>query len=150
MKVRLCFVRALLHGPEVLFLDEPTSGLDPVNARLLKDMVIEQRDQGRTIFLTTHNMHDAEELCDQVAFLVDGQIKRIGPPKELRAEGSNRRVVVEYRHDGATRSREFALDTLGHDPGFAGLLRERELLSIHSQEPTLDDVFIATTGRRLG
>lgn len=149
MKMRLCFVRALLHSPEVLFLDEPTSGLDPVNARVLKDMVVEQAEQGRTIFLTTHNMHDAEELCDRVAFLVDGAIKRIGAPGELRAAESTRRVVVKYRKGDIAGTQEFNLDHLGDDPEFIELLRQEELISIHSREPSLDDIFIATTGRRL-
>ncbi|WP_235601293.1 ABC transporter ATP-binding protein [Tissierella sp. P1] len=75
MKMRLGFIRCLLHNPKLLFLDEPTSGLDPANARILKDIVLEQKQQGKTIILTTHNMHDAEELCDRVAFIVDGAIK---------------------------------------------------------------------------
>lgn len=74
MKMRLGFIRALLHDPRLLFLDEPTSGLDPSNARILKDMILEQKRKGKTIILTTHNMHDAEELCDRVAFIVDGTI----------------------------------------------------------------------------
>nr|MDT0662019.1 ABC transporter ATP-binding protein [Micromonospora sp. DSM 115978] len=148
MKMRLSFVRALLHDPQVLFLDEPTSGLDPVNARLLKDIIIAQRRRGKCIFLTTHNMHDAEELCDRVAFLVDGGIRRIGPPKLLRTEGDRRGVVVEYRSDGEVRSAEFPLDRLD-DPDFLTILRDREVVSLHSQEPSLEDVFVETTGRRL-
>lgn len=149
MKMRLNFVRALLHDPEVLFLDEPTSGLDPVNARVLKDIVLEERDRGKTIFLTTHNMHDAEELCDRVAFIVDGQIKRIDSPRALRMERSLRRVRVEYLEDGRVLSREFALDGIGRDGDFLGLLAGREIVSLHSQEPSLEDLFIEVTGRRL-
>ena len=84
MKMRLGFVRSLLNDPKLLFLDEPTSGLDPANARVLKDMILEQKRMGKTIILTTHNMHDAEELCDRVAFIVDGTIKTIGSPHDLR------------------------------------------------------------------
>ncbi|MDG4830722.1 ABC transporter ATP-binding protein [Solwaraspora sp. WMMD1047] len=149
MKMRLSFVRALLHDPDVLFLDEPTSGLDPVNARLLKDIIIEQRRRGKCVFLTTHNMHDAEELCDRVAFLVDGEIRRIGAPGELRTAGGPRGVLVEYRQDGQTRSAQFPLDRLGHEAAFLDILRDHEVVSLHSQEPTLEDVFVETTGRRL-
>jgi len=153
MKMRLNFVRALLHDPELLFLDEPTAGLDPGNARLVKDVVLAERRAGKTVFLTTHHMHDAEELCDRVAFLVDGEIVRLGAPRELRREGASRRVVVEHRPnespDGEAERSEFPLDGLGEDPAFLALLRERRVESIHSQEPTLEDVFLATTGRRL-
>ncbi|MBW1597679.1 ABC transporter ATP-binding protein [Streptomyces sp. JJ38] len=149
MKMRLCFVRALLHDPRVLFLDEPTSGLDPVNSRLLKDMVLEQRGRGKSVFLTTHNMHDAEELCDRVAFFVDGEIRLSGAPGELRADGSRRSVVVEYRQDGVVSAKEFALDRLGTDETFVELLRHHELVSVHSRERSLEDVFVTATGRRL-
>lgn len=150
MRMRLTFVRAILHDPQVLFLDEPTSGLDPTNARLLKELILEQRQRGRTIFLTTHNMHDAEELCDRVAFMVDGRLRRIGTPRALRAEGARRRVTVAYRAgDGEVRSREFGLEGLGDDRVFLEVLREREIVSIHSQEPSMEDVFIETTGRAL-
>jgi fluoroquinolone transport system ATP-binding protein len=149
MKMRLNFVRALLHDPEVLFLDEPTTGLDPVNARVLKDLILEQKQRGKSIFLTTHNMHDAEELCSRVAFLVDGEIRLIDEPKKLRAERARRCVVVEYLEDGFLRSQELPLDGLGRNQAFLDLLREREIVSLHSQEPTLEDLFIQTTGRKL-
>jgi fluoroquinolone transport system ATP-binding protein len=149
MKMRLNFVRALLHDPEVLFLDEPTTGLDPVNARVLKDLILEQKERGKSIFLTTHNMHDAEELCHRVAFLVDGEIKLIDEPKKLRSDRSRRRVVVEYLEDGLLRSRELPLDDLGRNQNFLDLLRDREIVSLHSQEPTLEDLFIQATGRKL-
>ncbi len=71
MKSRLNFIKALLHDPEILFLDEPTSGLDPSNARDMKDMILEEKRRGKTIILTTHNMLDAAELCDRVAFIVE-------------------------------------------------------------------------------
>nr|ALD83689.1 ATP binding protein [Streptomyces sp. CNH365] len=149
MKMRLCFVRALLHDPQVLFLDEPTSGLDPVNSRLLKDMVVEQSRRGKSVFLTTHNMHDAEELCDRVAFFVEGSIRQIGAPRDLCALPDERTVVVEYRQDGTVASRKFPLDRLGTDTAFLELLREREVVSVHSQEQSLEDVFVAATGRKL-
>lgn len=114
MKMRLNFIRALLNDPDVLFLDEPTSGLDPANARLIKDMIIEQRDKGKCILLTTHNMHDADELCDNVAFLLDGRIQRTGAPAVLKSSqqvtGS---VVVRYK-DGQKQGYEtFPLEALG-------------------------------------
>ena len=149
MKMRLNFARAILHNPSILFLDEPTNGLDPVNARMMKDIVLEQRERGMSVFLTTHNMHDAEELCDQVAFLVDGEIIKLGHPKELRSQDSRRRLIVEYVEDERPCLREFSLDDLVDNQEFLELLRHRKLVSIHSQEPSLEDIFVATTGRGL-
>ena len=80
MKIRLNFVRAMLNNPKMLFLDEPTNGLDPKNARIMKDMIKEFRDNGGTVFLTTHLMHDADELCDRVAFIADGKIRETDSP----------------------------------------------------------------------
>jgi fluoroquinolone transport system ATP-binding protein len=153
LKMRLCFVRALLHDPPVLCLDEPTSGLDPVNARLIKDMVQEQQRRGKTVFLTTHNMHDADELCDRVAFFVDGQIERIGSPAQLRADHGRRRVVLEYRRSDPASPEvevaEFDLDGLAENLDFHTVLRDHDVLSMHSTEQSLEDVFIEATGRKL-
>jgi fluoroquinolone transport system ATP-binding protein len=84
MRMRINFIRAVLHKPKLLFLDEPTSGLDPTNSRLLKDFILELREKGTTIFLTTHNMFDADELCDRVAFMIDGQLPVIDSPEKLK------------------------------------------------------------------
>ena len=83
MKSRLNFIKALIHQPDILFLDEPTSGLDPSNARIMKDIIMNLKNEGKTIILTTHNMNDAAELCDRVAFIVDGQIKALDTPHNL-------------------------------------------------------------------
>jgi fluoroquinolone transport system ATP-binding protein len=148
MKMRLNFVRALMHGPELLFLDEPTSGLDPVNARRIKDIILQLRQEGTTIFLTTHQMHDAEELCDRVAFIVDGAIQLIGSPRELKQQYGQRSVKVAFQNGGA-EAREFPLDGLGGNAEFQRILREERLLSIHSREASLDDIFIKVTGKSL-
>src|SRR5699024_3299882 len=83
MKSRLNFVKALLHEPDVLFLDEPTSGLDPTNSRIMKDIILAQKEKGKTILITTHNMQDAAELCDRVAFIVNGEIMALNSPHNL-------------------------------------------------------------------
>ena len=80
MQMRLTFARSLINDPELLFLDEPTSGLDPVNARNVKDMILDLKARGRTVFLTTHDMTTADELCDRVAFVVDGRIVALDTP----------------------------------------------------------------------
>lgn len=84
MKSRLNFVKALLHDPAILFLDEPMSGLDPFNARAMKELILKQKARGKTIVLTTHNMHDAEYLCDRVAFIIDGQVVALDDPEALK------------------------------------------------------------------
>lgn len=150
MKMRLGFVRAILHDPALLFLDEPTSGLDPANARIVKNKILEQKAQGKTILLTTHNMHDAEELCDHVAFIVEGTLKIIGTPHTLRQSGKP--VDVEYRYldQGAQRCGRCPLPQLAQAADFQQALRNGTLLSVHSKEQTLEDVFITLTGRTLG
>ena len=148
MKMRLNFVRALLHNPELLFLDEPTSGLDPVNARQMKNIILDMKKQGKTIFITTHNMHDADELCDQVAFIVDGEIKAMDAPKHLKRQGGERKVRVEYQN-GGLQTGEFPLDGLGENETFLSILKAGQLESIHSEEASLEDVFIKVTGRTL-
>ena len=150
MQMRLTFVRALLNDPELLFLDEPTSGLDPVNARKVKNMVLDLKARGRTVFLTTHDMSTANELCDRVAFVVDGRIVALDTPAELKIARSHRRVRVEYRGgNGALMSAEFSMDGLADDSAFHAMLRSRHVETIHSREATLDDVFVEITGRQL-
>ena len=93
MQMRLTFARSLINDPELLFLDEPTSGLDPVNARKVKNIVLDLKARGRTIFLTTHDMSTADELCDRVAFVVDGEIVALNTPAELKIARSQRRCA---------------------------------------------------------
>ncbi len=150
MQMRLTFARALLNDPELLFLDEPTSGMDPVNARSVKNMIMDLKARGRTVFLTTHDMATADELCDRVAFVVDGSIVASDRPAELKIARSQRLVTVEYRGNGGGLSAaEFSLDTLADDPAFHAVLREHQVETIHSREASLEDVFVEVTGRRL-
>lgn len=149
MKMRLNFVRALLNRPSLIFLDEPTAGLDPVNARLVKDIVMQQKAAGKTIFLTTHNMTTADQLCDRVAFIVDGEITMIDSPRELKIRHGERKVRIEYSINNHVESQEFALDNLGKNQGFLRLLCEHQVETIHTQETTLESIFIQVTGRSL-
>ncbi len=150
MQMRLVFVRALLHDPDLLFLDEPTSGLDPVNARKVREIVLAEKARGKTIFLTTHDMATADQLCDRVAFVVDGRIVALDSPKELKLKRSLRELRVEYR-DGTESllGKDFPLDGLADNPDFLQLMRTERVASMHSKEATLDDVFVESTGRRL-
>jgi fluoroquinolone transport system ATP-binding protein len=149
MKNRLNVARALLHNPELLFMDEPTTGLDPVNARLVKDLIQAQKQAGKTVFLTTHNMSVAEELCDRVAFIVDGQITLIDAPRDLKLRYGKRTVRVEFQANSHTQQRDFALEGLGQNGDFIRTLQGENVQTIHTQEATLEDIFIQVTGRSL-
>jgi fluoroquinolone transport system ATP-binding protein len=149
MRGRLTFARALLHRPELLFLDEPTAGLDPVTARKIRQVIREARDGGATVFLTTHDMVTANELCDRVAFLVDGQIAALDSPRSLRLAYGRKIVRVEAVSDGTRIAREFAIGGLADDSAFLGFLRSGAVETIHTLETTLEDVFVQVTGRPL-
>lgn len=150
MKTRLGFVRCLLHDPELLFLDEPTSGLDPANARILKDMVKEFQAAGKTVILTTHNMQDAEELCDRVAFIVDGEIKAMDTPSAFRRSTQEKQVIYTFQASRNTEEeRAIPLDKLNSDTHFRAMSEAKKITRIHSVEQSLEDVFISLTGRRL-
>jgi len=146
MKMRLNFIRALLHDPGVLFLDEPTSGLDPINANIIKDTIRKLKGAGKTIFLTTHNMFDADQLCDQVALVHEGEIKALDSPAALKLRYGQARVNITLKAGGET---SYALDALGENPEFLSLLQQKALQTIHSQEASLEEVFIKITGRPL-
>jgi fluoroquinolone transport system ATP-binding protein len=150
MQMRLTFARSLINDPELLFLDEPTSGMDPVNARNVRSMILDLKARGRTVFLTTHDMVTADEVCDRVAFVVDGGIVALDTPAELRIARSQRLVHVEYRgENGRLASAEFPMDGLADDPAFHAVLRNHHVETIHSREASLEDVFVEVTGRRL-
>jgi fluoroquinolone transport system ATP-binding protein len=146
MRVRLTLARALLHRPELLFLDEPTSGLDPVTSRRVRELIRKVRDEGATVFLTTHDMTTADELCDRVAFLVNGRVAAIDAPRTLRLAHGRRSVRVEARLNGTRQVHEFELDGVGDNPHFHELLRSGSVETIHTQETTLEEVFVRLTG----
>jgi fluoroquinolone transport system ATP-binding protein len=152
MRTRLSFARALMHDPEILFLDEPTTGLDPASARLVMELIKELRERGKTIFLTTHNMSVAEELCDTLGFLVEGSLRRLGPPKELKIEYGERSLTLEYLSSGKLHTRSFPLDGIGRNGEFLSILRHAEdgdIRRMHTGEASLEDVFLEITGTRL-
>ena len=145
MRQRASMARALISNPRLLFLDEPTSGLDPSGAVLFRKIIEEERKKGTTVFLTTHNMLDADLLCDRVAFIADGEIKALDTPKNLKERNSNHRVVIDYLYQGKREEKTIEAPELEAGIPFA----HDEIISIHSQEPTLEDMFIQYTGRGL-
>ncbi|WP_148882232.1 ABC transporter ATP-binding protein [Thermococcus aciditolerans] len=149
MKKKLDLARALLPDPEILFLDEPLEGLDPASARRIKDLLLEMRESGKTVFLTTHNMYVADELCDRVAFIVDGKIALVGNPGELKVRMGKRLIKIEYVASGDVRTAEFPLEGIGQNEEFLDILRNYEVVRINTEEPTLEGIFLKVTGRRL-
>lgn len=144
MKQRVTLARSILHEPDILFLDEPTSALDPVNGERIRETLREMNRRGTTIFLTTHNMAEAEELCHRVAFLNNGEISALDTPQALRLQFGDRTItlttpqgkqIVEQNEAGADYVRD--------------LMSRGELLAIHSNEPSLGDIFVKLTGRGL-
>jgi len=148
MKSRLNFIKALLHNPDILFLDEPTSGLDPNNSRDMKNIILEEKAKGKTIILTTHNMLDATELCDRVAFIVDGKIKALDSPHNLIMSKGAAKIRYTYLEDGE-KTRECLLSKTNEDIKLHELIQNNQIVSIHSSEPTLNDIFMDVTGRVL-
>lgn len=148
MKSRLNFVKALLHDPKLLFLDEPTSGLDPTNSRLMKNMILEEKRRGKTILLTTHNMLDAAELCDRVAFIVGGKIFALDSPHNLIMSKGAAHITYTWLDHGE-RTASCPMDIISEDTLLHTLIAENRLQSIHSSEPTLNDIFMEITGRTL-
>ena len=148
MKARLNFIKALLHDPCLLCLDEPTSGLDPANSRMMKDMILAEKAKGKTILLTTHNMQDAAELCDRVAFIVGGRICALDNPHNLIMSRGAATVTYTWTENGK-HSASCPLDRVSSDERLKGLIAGNRLQSIHSSEPTLNDIFMDITGRTL-
>ncbi len=148
MKSRLNFIKSLIHNPDILFLDEPTSGLDPSNSSDMKKMILEEKKKDKTIILTTHNMMDATELCDRVAFIVDGKVKALDTPHNLIMSKGASKIKYTY-FDQEEIIGECLLDKISEDLILQRLMKENRLLSIHSSEPTLNDIFLEVTGRVL-
>jgi len=149
MKMRLNFVRSIMHDPELMFFDEPTSGLDPVNAKIIKDKIRDMKGKGKTVFLTTHNMTVAEQLCDRVAFINEGKILALDSPKNLMIEHGKAFVDITYAEGNTIKEQTLPLEDAGQNALLTKLLNTKKVLTIHSQEATLEDVFIKFTGRSL-
>ncbi len=149
MKHRLTFARSMINNPSMWFLDEPTTGLDPAIAADIKNIIRERNDKGATVFLTTHNMFIADELCDRVAFIVDGEIKLIDSPKNLKLQYGKKLVEIEYEEDGNVKKQTFST-IIQKDKNFLNkIIADRKILTMHTKEATLEEIFIKVTGRGL-
>lgn len=141
MKQRMLLVRAIINKPQVLFLDEPTSGLDPSTSQSIHELIKELQAEGTTIFLTTHDMHEATILCDKIVLLNKGQIVEAGTPSDLiQKYNTAKRVKITYQ---SGEENYLSFSELGQ------VSQIDDILTIHSCEPTLEDVFIQLTGGKL-
>jgi len=149
MKHRLTFVRSMLNNPELWFLDEPTTGLDPAIGRQIIDIVKQKKSEGTTVFLTTHNMNVADELCDRIAFIIDGEIKLIDSPRNLKLQFGEKLVVVDHIVNGITKREQFSLIDPADMARLNTLISTGQIEMMHTKEATLEEIFIKVTGRGL-
>jgi ABC-2 type transport system ATP-binding protein len=150
MKQRLMVARSLVNRPRILFLDEPTEGLDPTSAQTIRTIINEEQERGATVFLTTHDMLEADKLCDRVAFINQGKIVALDTPHKLKQQYGKRLLKAEVETaDGSLASREIVLDAGETATAVADLFSSEKVITIHSEEATLEDIFIQITGRGL-
>lgn len=149
MKQRLVFARAIMNRPDILFLDEPTGGLDPTTTRKIMDIILAEKKRGATIFLTTHSMIVADELCDTVAFINEGRIVNQDSPRNLKLQYGQKAVKVEYRDNGKVETVLLFPDNPQDRTRLNYLMEAQKVETLHSQEATLEQIFIKLTGRGL-
>lgn len=150
MKQRLMMARALVSNPKLLFLDEPTDGLDPVSTQTIHALIEGATQGGTSVFLTTHDMVEADKLADRVAFINEGKIVALDTPAQLKQRFGLRALKAEVKLDsGETKLQEVALDEDQTAQAVFDLFKNAHVLTVHSEEATLEDIFIDITGRRL-
>ena len=149
MRQRIVFARSLINNPKILYLDEPTSGLDPATASQIRQLIKRKKEEGCTIFLTTHNMFAADDLCDRVAFLNEGKIVAMDTPRNLKMKHGEKSVVVEFADEKGIKKSIFFLDNEEDKKQLNEIILNKKIQTIHSQEATLEQTFIKLTGRGL-
>lgn len=149
MLQRLVFARSMINDPKIWFLDEPTSGLDPTTASRIKQVIKEKQEEGVTVFLTTHNMFTADELCDRVAFLNDGEIVALDSPRNLKLEHGQKLASVEYEKGGEIVKETLSMNEADSVEKLYEIMKQGNVDTIHSREATLEQIFIKLTGRGL-
>lgn len=149
MQQRVMVARALVNDPDVLFLDEPTSGLDPVSAEQIREIIRAEKTRGKTVFLTTHNMAEADALSDRVAFINEGRIVALDTPENLKLRLGRRLLRVRTRAGDDFAEEVLPLDDDATPDRMGALLRAGGIATVHTLEATLEEVFIQLTGRKL-
>lgn len=150
MKQRLMIARALVNQPRILFLDEPTDGLDPVSAESIRNLIQQESAKGTTVFLTTHDMHEADKLSNRVAFINQGKIVALDTPHSLKQKYGKRALKVEVAlADGTLETREIDMDVANTSGAVQAIFDKEQVVTVHSEEASLEDIFIQITGRGL-
>ena len=150
MKQRLMVARSMVNRPKVLFLDEPTAGLDPTSSEAIRNLILEECERGATVFLTTHDMLEADKLSDRVAFMNQGKIVALDTPLRLKQQYGKRALkAIVSTKSGGLENREITLDTPETPKAIQQLFTEENVITLHSEEATLEDIFISITGRGL-
>ncbi len=150
MKQRLMLARALVNSPRILFLDEPTDGLDPVSAQTVHGIIREAAENGTTVFLTTHDMLEADKLSNRVAFVNKGKIVALDKPSALKQKYGKRALKVEVETaNGEVELREITLDEGDTPQKVHDLFQNERVITVHSEEASLEEIFVDITGRRL-
>ncbi len=150
MKQRLMVARSIVNQPQILFLDEPTAGLDPTSSLAIHNIIIQERNRGATVFLTTHDMVEADKLSDRVAFMNQGKIVALDTPLNLKQQYGKRALTAKVLMSGGRlEDREIALDTADTPGSIKELFANEKIVTVHSKEATLEDIFIKITGRGL-
>jgi ABC-2 type transport system ATP-binding protein len=149
MRQRMMISRAFINKPDVLFLDEPTDGLDPVTSASIRKTIKEEADRGAAVLLTTHDMFEADELSDRVAFINEGEIVALDTAENLKLKYGTRSVKVRLRDGDGVREEVLPLGGDGSSAKLAQLAASPDLLTIHTEEATLEQIFIQLTGRGL-
>lgn len=147
MRNRLSLARVLLRSPRIMFLDEPTSGLDPATMESIHELIMREKRKGTTIFLTTHNMHEAQKLCDHIALLNEGKIVEYGTPEEICRRYNHQKKILLHLKDGSNMEISHEADS---GKILAALFEKNAVETIHSTEPNLETVFMELTGKGLG
>jgi ABC-2 type transport system ATP-binding protein len=141
--------RSLVNSPKVLFLDEPTDGLDPVSSQAIREIIQDEARRGAAVFLTTHDMHEADELSDRVVFLNEGRIYAVDTPENLKLKHGKRSVRVRFKKNGDIEEQVVALDESTTGQQLKSAVDMEGILTIHTEEATLEDIFVEMTGRGL-
>ncbi len=149
MRQRMMISRAFINKPRVLFLDEPTDGLDPVTSAAIRKTIKEEAERGAAVLLTTHDMFEADELSDRVAFINEGEVVALDTPESLKLKHGTRSVKVRLRNGEDVREERFEIDAEGASARLAELAASPDLMTIHTEEATLEQIFIQLTGRGL-
>ncbi len=149
MKQRLMIARALVNDPEILLLDEPTDGLDPISARAIREVILTEKRRGVSVFLTTHDMMEADILSDRVAFINEGRIVALDTPDNLKHKYGKRIVKVRYFKEGELTEEDLSLEEKETPRRIESIMRTYGVFDMHTEEATLEDIFIRFTGRRL-